>query len=392
MAVTDIRFSRHLPARVLLLALALLLAPWQAIASVLPADRADVMYHQYDGGGMTIDGPSVLVRKAVRDDLSLSANYYVDQVSSASIDVITTGASKYSEERTEFTVSGDYLLNKTIISGGYTGSSENDYEANTYYFGIAQDFFGDLSTLSLNYSYGADDVFNATDEAFEDKVRRQNYQFSWSQVMTKNLVMNFNYNIITDEGYLNNPYRSVRFLNNDEDPSQGYSFQPELYPRTRTSHAVAARGRYFLPYRAAFSFEYRRFNDTWEVNAYNLQIGYTHPIRENWTLDVKYRFYSQDEAEFYSDLFPEINFQNYLARDKELSEFTSDNFGIGLGYEFKPAWASWVEKASANIALDFMEFDYSNFRDLRVQGVPAGSEPMYNFDATVTRIFISAWF
>ena len=34
-------------------------------AAVLPEDRADVMFHSYDGGGVTIDGPSVLVRKDI---------------------------------------------------------------------------------------------------------------------------------------------------------------------------------------------------------------------------------------------------------------------------------------------------------------------------------------
>ena len=135
------------PRRILLLVLVLaLLLSSGAQAAVLPADRADIMYHQYDGGGMTIDGPSVLVRKAVSDSVSLSANYYVDQVSSASIDVVTT-ASPYTEERTEYSVSGDYLLNKTILSLGMTTSSENDYDATTYFLGISQDFFGDLSTL-----------------------------------------------------------------------------------------------------------------------------------------------------------------------------------------------------------------------------------------------------
>lgn len=366
-----------------------------AHAAVLPADRADMMYHQYDGGGMTIDGPSVLVRKSVTDDVSVSANYYVDQVSSASIDVVTT-ASQYTEERTEYTVSADYLLNKTILSGGYTNSTENDYEANTYFFGVSQDFFGDLSTLALSYSYGADDVFNAEDATFSDRIRRQNYQVSWTQVMTKNLLMNFNYNIITDEGYLNNPYRSARYLVDGPDAdslaNDDYRYRQEFYPRTRTSHAAAMRGRYFLPYRAAFSFEYRRFNDTWNINAYNMQFGYTHPIQDDWTLEFKYRFYSQSDAEFYSDLFPSINSQTFFARDKEMSRFSSDVFGVGVGYEFKPAWATWVEKASANISIDFMQFDYENFRDLRVEGMTPGTEPLYSFDAMVTRLYISAWF
>ncbi|MEW8155874.1 MAG: hypothetical protein AB2765_14945, partial [Candidatus Thiodiazotropha endolucinida] len=33
-------------------------------ATVLPEDRADIMYHRYDGGGVEVDGPSILVRKS----------------------------------------------------------------------------------------------------------------------------------------------------------------------------------------------------------------------------------------------------------------------------------------------------------------------------------------
>ena len=37
---------------------ALLLAlTGNALAGVLPEDRADVLYHLYDGGGVEIDGP-----------------------------------------------------------------------------------------------------------------------------------------------------------------------------------------------------------------------------------------------------------------------------------------------------------------------------------------------
>jgi hypothetical protein len=73
--------------RVLLVALLAPLA-WPAQAAVLPDDRADVLYHRYEGGGVTIDGPSVLVRKKFAEKYSVSANYYVDMVSSASIDVM----------------------------------------------------------------------------------------------------------------------------------------------------------------------------------------------------------------------------------------------------------------------------------------------------------------
>jgi hypothetical protein len=70
--------------------------PCLANAAILPEDRADVMYHGYDGGGLEVDGPSVLVRKGFNDKVSVWGNYYVDMISSASIDVVAT-ASPYEE-------------------------------------------------------------------------------------------------------------------------------------------------------------------------------------------------------------------------------------------------------------------------------------------------------
>src|SRR5512143_4365247 len=79
-----------------------------SVAGVLPEDRADVLLHSYDGGGVTIQGPSLLVRKQFAQKFSVSGNYYVDKVSSASIDVITT-ASPYHEERVQKSVGLDAL-------------------------------------------------------------------------------------------------------------------------------------------------------------------------------------------------------------------------------------------------------------------------------------------
>ena len=41
-----------------LITLVLLISAGHAGAKVLPEDRADVLYHGYDGGGVTIQGPS----------------------------------------------------------------------------------------------------------------------------------------------------------------------------------------------------------------------------------------------------------------------------------------------------------------------------------------------
>ena len=130
-----------------------------AHGAVLPDDRADALYHRYDGGGVTIDGPSLLLRKKFAEKYSVSANYYMDMVSSASIDVMTT-ASPYTEERTQGSLAFDLLQGKTQYSVSYTLSDESDYTANTASFDLTQDILGDLATVSFGFS-GAGDLLSA---------------------------------------------------------------------------------------------------------------------------------------------------------------------------------------------------------------------------------------
>lgn len=358
-------------------------------AAVLPEDRADALYHSYDGGDVEVTGPSILVRKSFGQSVSLSGNYYTDSVTSASIDVIATGASEYSEDRTQYSISGDYLHGNVIMTASYTNSDENDYEGNTASFSISQDLFGDLTNISIGYAVGWDTVMNNNDDTFSEDVDRQTFHVGLSQIVTKDFIMGANLEVITDEGFLNNPYRSVRYL--DPNVGRGFSYQPEIYPNTRTSTAFSLTGKYYLPYRAVLGGNYRFFNDDWNITAHTLQIKYTHPWR-NWIFEAKYRYYTQTQADFYSDLFPFVDAQNFLARDKELSDYTTNTFGIGASYLFAENGYGFIEKGTLNAAVDFIQFDYNNFRDARVNVITPGTEPLYSFDATVIRLFVSIWY
>jgi hypothetical protein len=371
-----------------------------ALATVLPEDRADVLYHRYDGGGVTIDGPSFLVRKSIGEKVSLSANYYQDFVSSASIDVQTT-ASPYEEERTQYSFGADFLNGKSTYSIGYINSSESDYEADTFYGGVSQSMFGDLTTISFGYKRGENDVkrnvAGISDADFAETMETQSFSVGVSQILTRNLILTFNYESITDEGFLRSPYRSVRFLTS----ATTQALQAEIYPNTRTSNSFGLRAKYYLPYRAAIDVGYRNYNDTWGVLGHTGEVGYTHPIG-SWIFEAKARYYTQEKADFYSDLFPRRDFANFLARDKELSTFTSINIGVGATYEFKIPWAPWLDKSAISAKYDYLTVDYDDFRDatgslgkfgLFPDDVLApGTEPLYKLNANVIQIFFSIWF
>ncbi len=372
--------------RILIFLAVLALSP-VSIAGVLPDDRSDILYHQYVGGGVEIDGPSILVRKSIGKSVSLAANYYVDMVSSASIDVITT-ASPYTEERTQYSLSADYLRGNTMMSVGVTSSEESDFDAATYSLAISQDMFGDLTTLTLSYAYGDDTVRRSDDPNFFRDNTRQHYGIGVTQILTRNLISALNFEVITDEGFLNNPYRSVRYI--DAGSAIGYSFEPELYPRTRTSNAVGLRAKYFLPYRAAIEAQFRFFTDTWDIDGNTFSIGYTHPWKD-FIFTAKYRWHDQTGAHFFSDLFPRSEATNFRGRDKELSPLTSQTLKFSVAYEFFSNGLGFLDRGTVNLAYDHLMIDYNEFRDISTSAL-LGDEPLYHLDANVIQLFFSFWY
>lgn len=384
LAERRVKYSRSI-----LVSILALLGAGNAQAGVLPEDRADVLYHLYDGGGVQIDGPSVLVRKQVGNSVSLVANYYVDMVSSASIDVITT-ASPYTEERTQWSLGMDYLHGNTTMSLGFTSSVEPDYDATSFSFSVSQDMFSDLTTLTLTYALGDDLVGNTSDPTFERDIDRQNYGISLTQILTRNMIAAINFETITDEGFLNNPYRSVRYA--DAGSAIGYSYEPELYPNTRTSNALGIRVKYYLPYRAAIEGEYRYFTDTWDIDGNTVSISYVHPLGP-WTFKAKFRYHDQTGAHFFNDIFPRSEATNFRGRDKELSPLTSSAFRLAASYEIVGGAKSWgfIKKASINASIEFLRVDYHEFTDLST-GAAYGAEPLYTLEADIFQLFFSVWY
>jgi hypothetical protein len=358
-----------------------------ALAGTLPVDSVDIMYHRFDGGGMEIDGPFVLVRKSIGTQVSVNGHYYIDSISAASIDVVAN-ASEYTEERTEISAGVDFLHEKTMISAGYTNSEENDFSANSVFLSIGQDFFGDLTKLTMGYARGWD-VVGKIESDFSEDVDRQIYKLGVSQVLTKNSLVGLDIETITDEGYLNNPYREYRFFDPDPDINYGKAF--EEYPETRTSTAVAIRGLYYLPYRASIKAEYRYFNDSWGIDAHTYELLYVHPFGRQWTLEAKVRRYSQTSADFYSDIFAFKDENDFLARDKELSTYTGMTYGGGVTYELGQGVIPHIDKLKLTLLVDYLKYEYDDFRDVTAENgsLTAGTEPFYEFDAWVTRASIT---
>lgn len=360
---------------VLVLAMCLLMAPRAAVAVVLPEDRADVMYHYYDGGGTEVSGPALLLRKGFGEGVTASATYYADSVSGASIDVMTT-ASPYKEKREERGVTLDFLHRNTTMGLSYTTSDERDYLSSSVGVNVAHELFDGLSTVSLGYAIGHDQV-GKVDTSLDEPVHRYHYKLGWSQIFTRSFLMNLEYEGVLEDGYLNSPYRAARVLG---------LLVPEVYPRTRDSYAFALRAMKGLGsdgrLGSSLRLGYRYFWDTWDVRAHTIELGYQRRVGERWTLEPHYRYYRQTAASFYSDNF--ATNMNFMARDKELSTFNSHSIGIKAGYRVLDQRFG-LEHATLNVSHDYLRFSYDNFTDTR-------SGALYEFDANVVQLYFSGWY
>jgi len=344
------------------------LAAAGADAAELPEDRADTMFHLYDGGGVTALGPAVLIRKSLFDRFSLSGSYYVDMVSNASIDVVTT-ASPYHETRKEAGLGLDYVYHDSSISLSGTHSKEPDYSADSASLDVSQDVFGGMTTVSVGYTRGWDTV-GKYGSSLAAPANHWQYRLGVTQVLTRRWLMSLNLESVSDDGYLQSPYRVARVFG---------AAVPERDPSTRTGRAALLRVAGDIGSRGAVRVQYRYFWDTWGIGAHTAELGYSRHWGDRWLVDGYVRYYRQDHALFYSDNFTRQ--MTYMSRNRQLSTFWDAGPGLKASYSAGRIASRFDIKVTT--AYQWMRFQYRDFSDIRT-GKP------YSFDANVAEIFVSA--
>lgn len=345
-----------------------------AAGAVLPEDKAETIYHVYDGGGVKADGPALLVRKTIADKVSLSAQYYVDAVSNASIDVVTT-ASPFKEKRTSYDFGADWLVRDSIVSFGYYKSTEPDYVAETFSSDLSHEVFGGMTTVSLGFSRTKDLVGEKGTPGWIDKAEHWQYRLGLTQIITPRWLMSANFELVSDSGYLGSPYRVAYVFG---------AAEQERNPRTRTSRAFKLRTIHdtgALVARSSLRAEYRYFYDTWDIKAHTFELGGAKYLGQSFLLDLGLRSYSQTKALFYSDNASAVN--QFNSRNRQLSTFRSTGVAAKLSWTL-PAWKPGLDAKLTGV-YERKQFRFSDFTDLRTGNA-------YRYNADIVQVYVSATF
>ena len=345
-----------------------------ASGATLPEDKAEAIFHVYDGGGVKASGPALLVRKSLFDRVSLSAQYYVDAVSNASIDVVTT-ASPFKEKRTAYDFSAETVVRDSTLSLALSRSSEPDYIAEATSFDVAHEVFGGMSTVSIGFTHARDLVGKKGVAGWIDRATHWQYRAGLTQILSPRWIVSANAEVISDDGYLGSPYRAARVFG---------ATVPERNPRTRTGRAVKFRsitdtGAWVE--RSSLRAEYRYYWDSWDIKAHTFEVGGAKYLGQSFLLDASLRSYSQGKAIFYSD-----NAQSetlYISRNRQLSTFKSTSLSAKLSYTLAGMPAGYDVKLTG--AYELKRFRFNDFTDLR-------NGQLYSYNANVVQVYVSANF
>lgn len=348
-----------------------------------PEDEASLAYNYFDGGGITVHGPAIILKKAMKGRMSIEAGGRMDMVSSASIDVLTQASKgeKFTDDRKEVYLGGSHIWGDSLVSASYTISDESDYTSNTLALGLTHDLLDRNVTVDLRVARSRDDVSSNADPDFgEAGFNRTAYSIGLTQSLSPRWLAQMNYELTADDGYINSPYRNALV---------GTAWVPEVYPDARTGQAWVIRSTHgFLRDLAAggglkssVQVTYRFYRDTFDVQSHTGKLSYQHRFSPNKLFGISYRYYQQTAASFYGDVLPAS--QLFRARDKELSTFSSH--GLGLSFKFEPhrkKWG-WFENPYLKAGYNFLMFDYDDFSDPR-------NGQLYSWEANVFQISLGS--
>jgi len=277
--------------------------------------------------------PMVTFRKELPDQrLALETEYLLDVISSASIAagaLLLGGDRVFTEMRHEASLRASTQIDNWTAGAFYRYSTETDYTANAFGFGVSRDLRQRTINLSLSYSATLNRVFRITNNigarspwtsSGDTNLLQVHYlSLGYTHVLHPTVLAGLNLEGAYSEGPQDNPYRRAR------------NGSAEIHPWVRRRLAPSGWLRITVP-RAKMTLEphYRFYADDWGQLAHAID-GRVHfrPHRD-LRLRLRYRFYTQSEAVFWRDNGVWAVDYPYRSDDPKMDDFRSHTAGLQL--------------------------------------------------------------
>jgi Protein of unknown function (DUF3570) len=305
--------------------------------------NSDFQYGNYaeDGGRMSVDifegalsapiGKSMTTSvNLVRDVWAGASPVYNTRDAQGNMHQILSGASQAAStngcgksicgQRDAASAGLTYFFDKASISLGGGFSREVDYTSRYVNAAGSLDLNKKLTTLNFGASVAFDlvepppSIWSKRPADFSTHKTSQQYLLGITQVIDKDSLIQNNMTFGYHNGFLTDPYKQVDF--------RGTPI-PEQRPKERFQWAwLTQYVRHFGQLNdAALHLDYRFSTDDWGVNAHTFEASWHQPIADGWQIIPRFRYYSEDKADFFQPTF-----EGSFFTDPNTGLFTANNF------------------------------------------------------------------
>jgi len=329
------------------------------VASADPDVAASARVSVYaDSDHTNITTSALAASGNVADGVRVDAQYLVDAVSSASVDVITAATGRIHDVRSELTAGATLGNADRSLHASYIYSREHDWFSHTVGLGGSSDFLHHNLTVGLSGSLGFNQIHRMGDAELSRRLTTFAMEaFAAYTVSPRDLVM-LGTSVAFLDGFQASPYRFVVY----DDLRAVYEIEPE----TRLRETATLRWHHHLFADSALRTMVRGYRDSWDLLALTAQVDYVVGLG---ALDVGFhvRGYHQTDANFYRPSYGAM--QPYMTSDRELGRLSDVFAGTALVYLTELA----ERKLRIELDADAFEFRFDDVPRLRSRhGVVAG--------------------
>ncbi|MEP2508291.1 MAG: DUF3570 domain-containing protein [Reichenbachiella sp.] len=211
--------------------------------------------------------------------------------------------------------------------------------------------------------------------AVQDK-KRNSYALSvgFSQILSRNFQISLFVDAIRQEGLLSTPYQRVYFADVENyfigDTQQISVYESkqntgvyqladdvERLPSTRLKIPIGVRANYYLTEFLSLRTYYRYYQDDWGLTAHTASIELPIKIGSRFTFYPNYRYYEQNQADYFAPFDTHLSTEQYYTSDYDLSTFDSQTLGMGISYK-----DIFTSMKIGNIGLKSIDVRYQNYQ------------------------------
>jgi len=284
-------------------------------------------------GLIKVTEPLLWLRAKLGEDWEVAASGAVDVVTGASPELITNrdrasnGEARFAQTVTGASINdrrttadakvtrhfGDFALSVTRAV-----SNEEDYRSRAFGVEARLDLDQRNTTLTAGFGRSADRVRSSVDATLDAPRDTKEYLLGVTQLLSPLALVQSTVSVARGRGWYNDPYKlTLSFYPDDPIPV----LAPDQRPDHRNSMAWLTRYRRHFPGAGGtLQVDYRYYRDDWGIRAHALEGAWEQALGERWSIRPALRYYTQQAADFYSPLAPEMQ-PAVQSSDQRLASF-----------------------------------------------------------------------